>query len=246
MSLPKPQYVANLLVTQGDNRDFKRLDDIVYTVLRDLNPNFSEEEIWDYIDTFRKDIATELYIKVGDNKRDGIVVNYSLVQEDEGTYLIKYSESPEIRLLRSLRTNTPEYFEGFCARILDKIGGTSTVTGGSHDGGIDFMSSDLRLHSLPTISTKGANIFVIGQAKRYDGSQITEKHLREFIGCCVKRIDELKKSRPDAYGIFQPTMLAYWTTSDFHANAKKFAKEMGIWYLGGVALSQLAIQLNVE
>jgi restriction endonuclease Mrr len=246
MAALKPQFVANLLVELGNNLAYKKLEEVVYAILLDQMPKMSNEEKWDFIDLHKKDIANELFNKENDSLIDGISLNFDISEED-GEYYIKFIDKPEIDLLRSLRINTPSNFEHFCKKILNKLDGKSTVTGGSYDGGIDFISSDLRLNGLAKASTKGSNIIVIGQAKRYkDGNHITEKDLREFIGACVKRIDEFKKTRSDQYGIFQPTILAFWTTSDFHTNAKTFAKDMGIWYLNGVALCQLALQLKVE
>lgn len=69
-------------------------------------------------------------------------------------------------------------------------------------------------------------------------------HLREFVGASLRRVAELKRTRADHFGLFQPTVLAFWTTSDFHKSAKAYAKEMGIWYLGGPALCQLATSLG--
>jgi hypothetical protein len=246
MSLPKPQFIANLIVENGDNHEFKNLVTVAFEVFSSKFPSYSEEAIWDFIDQYIGDIAKELFIKVNDNNIDGITLNFE-INEDDGNYYIRFLDKPEIRLLRKLQADTPENFESFCKKILDKLGGNSIVSGGPNDGGIDFESTDLLISNLPKLSTKGSKILVIGQAKRYsEGNHVKEKELKEFIGSSIKRIDELKKTRSGQFGILHPIILAFWTTSDFHSNAKDYAKALGMWYLSGVALCQLAIHLNLD
>ena len=246
MSAPKPQYIANLLVELGINPDFKKLDEVCFTLIKNQIPTLSDEEIYDYIEENKKDIANELFIKVNDAITDGVDLTFDIKEEDSDFY-IQFFDKPEIFLLRKLQKNTTKYFEVFCTKILDKLGGNSLVVGGTDDGGIDFISSELKLNGLPKNSTKGSNIFVVGQAKRKgDGSHIKETDLRGFVGASVKKINELKKTRSEQYGIFQPTILAFWTTSDFHSDAKIYARDLGIWYLNGIALCQLALRLGIK
>jgi hypothetical protein len=37
-----------------------------------------------------------------------------------------------------------------------------------------------------------------------------------------------------------------WTTSDFNRNAKEYARDMGMWYLNGLGLAQLAFKTGME
>lgn len=246
MSSIKPQFVANKIVEFGTNLEFKKLDEVTFDILKANKYINSEEQIWDYIEQFNSDIARELYIKIEDRKTDGVTLNFEL-NDESGDYYIKFFNTPELDLLRKLQKNSPQNFEIFCKNILEKLGGLSHVSGGPNDGGIDFISTDLLLNNLPNNSTKGSRILVVGQAKRYkDGNQVCEKELREFVGASIKRIDDLKKTRSDQFGILHPVVLAFWTTSDFNSNARDFAKSIGIWYLNGVALCQLAIQLGLS
>ncbi len=246
MGFPIPQYIANVLVEIGDNLEFQKLNQVIFSVIKQKIPSKSDEEVWDYAEQYEGDIAKELFIKTNDNRIDGITLNFNIIEEDDGFY-IKFLETPEILLLRRLQGDTSDNFEIFCKKILDKLGGKSSVEGGTDDGGIDFTAYDLKLHNLPFLSTKGSRIFLIGQAKRYkDGNHVKEKEVKYFIGCSVQRIEEIKKTRAEQFGIFQPIILAFWTTSDFHVDAKNAARDFGIWYLSGIALCQLAIQLGVE
>jgi restriction endonuclease Mrr len=246
MGVPKPHFIANQLIEHGNNNEFRKLQDVLFDIIKNKMPTFSDEEILDYVEQYKDTIATELFLKENEKSTDGIDLNFDISEEDDGHY-IRFFDKPEIKLLRSIQTNTSKNFEHFCARILEKLGGKALVEGGTDDQGIDFTAFDLRIQNLSKISTKGSRIYVFGQAKRYkDGNHVVEKELREFVGCCIKRIDDFKRTRSDQYGVLQPTILAFWTTSDFHINAKNFAKDMGIWYLNGIALCQLAIELGVE
>ena len=246
MSRPKPQHIANSLLEYGHNRDFKNLSDIIFSFFKAKGYSMSDDEISDYVEEYVNDIAKELYIKIEDRRNDGVTLNFEL-NEDEGAFYIKFFDKPEMTLLRKLQADTPEYFEQFCKRILDKFDGNSSVSGGSDDGGIDFSATDLQLKNLPSLSTKGSRILLLGQAKRYtDGNHVKETEIRGFIGACIKRLDDLKKSRGEQFGILHPTIYAFWTTSDFHPNARDYAKSMGIWYLNGIALCQLALKLGID
>lgn len=246
MSIPNQNHISNLIIRDGKNKEYKKLDEVISIIFQNNFPNFSEEEVWDFIEKNKKDIADILFDKENDSIEDAVKLNFDLSEED-GDFYIKFIDKPEIELLRKLQNDTPTNFEIFCKKILDKLGDNAVVSGGPYDGGIDFMTSGLIPANLGKVSTIGSKIFLFGQAKRYtDGNNVKEKDLREFIGAITNIIHDYKQSRKDKYGIYQPTILAYWTTSDFHQNAKNFARKFGIWYLNGVALCQLAIDLKVD
>jgi restriction endonuclease Mrr len=246
MKLPKPQYIANQLVETGSNLEYNKLKDVLYQLLKSKYSNCSDEEAWDYLEQFNSDIAKELFRKENDSHLDGVQLNFDIAEEDDG-YYVKFYDKPEIQLLREVQRDSSSNFEIFCKDLLHALGGRSSVSGGINDGGIDFYAFDLQINKLPNYSTKGSKIVVIGQAKRYkDGNHVKEKELREFIGASVKKIDELKKSRSETIGIFQPIILAFWTTSDFTEGAKKYANELGIWYLNGIALCQIAMKVGIN
>jgi restriction endonuclease Mrr len=244
MALPKPQYITNLLVEGGNNPDDKKLAEVVFAFLREKFLSTSDEEILEYIEKYQRDIVKELFIKKDESLIDGVTLNFE-IHEDDGDYYIRFFDKPEIRLLRKLQSDTSENFEIFCKQILDRLGGNATVIGGKDDGGIDFTATDLSLNNLPQISTKGSRILVVGQAKRYaKGNHVKETELRTFIGACIKKIDFLKKTRSEQFGIMHPIIVAFWTTSDFHSDAREYARDLGICYLNGIALGQLGVKLG--
>lgn len=240
-----PNKVANWLVENGTNIEYKKLQDVLYDILEQKISKWSEEQIWDFIEEYSDDVARELFRKEDQFRIDGIEPTFDISDEDDIHY-ISFFDRPEIEFLRKLQSDTPENFEYFCKNLLIKLGGSAEVTGGSYDGGIDFIGYDLQINNLPQASTIGSNILVVGQSKRYTGgNHVNEKELREFVGASIKRIDTIKIQK-ESIGILQPIILAFWTTSDFHANAIKYAKKMGIWYLNGIALSQMALKLNMK
>ncbi|MFP9099020.1 restriction endonuclease [Flavobacterium sp. RHBU_24] len=247
MKFPQPQYIANLIVEKGNNLEFDKLENVAFQICRIKFPTPSDEEIWDYLDIrCIEDLANELFIKKTDNFNDGISINF-IIEDDNENYYIKFLDKPEIHLLRLLQKDTSDNFEFFCKKILDGLGGNTIVSGGPSDGGIDFYSTNISINKLSAPSTIGSRILVIGQAKRYiDGNHVKLKELREFVGASLNFGFELKRSRSEQLGVLQPTVIAFWTTSDFHSDAKKYAKDMGIWYLNGIALCQLALQLEIE
>lgn len=246
MALPPPQHIANLLVECGTNEEYIKLEDVVFDLFQNKFKNFSSEEIWDYIEKYKVDIADELFIKESDSAIDCVPIYFD-IDEDHGNYHIKFTPSTEITLLRQLNQDTPSNFELFCSKILSELGAKVETIGGCDDGGIDFFATDLSLGGLPELSTLGSRILVIGQAKRYKkGNHIKIKELREFVGSAMKKVDELRRRYNDRLGVLHPVVLAFWTTSDFHPEAKKYAKEIGIWYLNGLALCKLAQSIGLE
>jgi hypothetical protein len=45
--------------------------------------------------------------------------------------------------------------------------------------------------------------------------------------------------------LLTPVLLAFWTTGDFSPSAKKYARDLGLWYLNGIGLAQLATRLGL-
>lgn len=246
MAQIKPQTVANKLVEIGSNAESIRLSEVLLASLESVFPWMSEEQRLEYTEEHEENIARELYSKIETFRQDAIHANFEISFADD-EYFIRFTDRPEIRLLRTLQNNPPIAFEHFCKNILTKLEGDAAVVGGVDDGGIDFWSSDLRLSNLAISSTKGSQILVVGQAKRYaDGNHVTEVELRKFVGGSIRKIDELKRTRREQFGVLQPTILAFWTTSDFHRGARDYARDLGIWYLNGLALCQLALKLGLD
>lgn len=242
MSEPKPQYIANLIVQKLCTNEFVDLRKVIYDNVKAVCP-LSDEEAWDYVDRYLQDVATELFCKESYAKETHTPIPFD-IDEESGNYYIKSISNPSGEHLKALFNITDDQFEVFCASIINKLGGKGIRNGGWNDGGIDFIGEGLMIKGMPFESTIGSQFYLIGQAKHYkDGHQVTLNECREFLGAAMKFRDQLRKS--GSCVAFQPLILAYWTTYDFHKEALDFLQSMGVWYLNGMALSCLALSLGI-
>jgi len=247
MSDPTPNIIASWVDSHCKNTSFLSLQDVIIDVLNIKMQGSSQETIAEIAEKVEPDVLKALHEIADEGIVDGIEPKYILDSEASTNY-IKFIEQTEFdSFLQTLREGSPENFESFCVKILNALGADAVRVGSSHDGGIDFEAFDLPLSHIDGPRPSGAKALVIGQAKRYAVDNfISERDIREFVGAVIKRSFLLKTKNSNKVGIIHPTAFAFWTTSDFHRNAKKFAKEMGIWYLNGYALVQLATKLNLN
>jgi restriction endonuclease Mrr len=127
------------------------------------------------------------------------------------------------------------------------MGGISAVTGRAGDGGGDFVARNLSFSADAGPAPAGARVLVVGQAKLYARDNlISENELRCFIGGALRRAADPGDSLTYRRAHLAPLVYAFWTTSDFHPSAKSYARAMGLWYLNGIGLAQLAIRLGVS
>ena len=147
-------------------------------------------------------------------------------------------------LLAKLKRIDPFEFENVCKRVLDKLGGNSQVTQKSRDGGIDFFSVGIDILPEGINAPAQCRATVIGQAKRFSDRLIAEKALREFVGATVLKRNELRIAK--SVSPLSPIMLAFWTTSDFDPNCKKFARDAGVWVMDGRTLSAYLHRLELS
>ena len=149
---------------------------------------------------------------------------------------IRVIVSAPSELITKLRRIDPFEFERVCARILGGLGATARTTQRTNDGGADFIG--VNMNAVPAALSVPATCkaVVIGQAKRYrDGNLIVETKLREFVGAGIlERHQLLKEGRISP---LTPVLFAFWTTSSFDPNAKRYARDMGLWYMDGVTLA---------
>lgn len=67
--------------------------------------------------------------------------------------------------------------------------------------------------------------------------------VREFVGGGVWHRHKIRLD--SGTSPLAPVILAFWTTSNFEPNAKRYAREMGIWYMDGHTLASYIIKLNL-
>lgn len=246
MPIPKADIIALWISDEGLNTDFKNIRVVSFDVLSSHLTENSKEEISEIVEGAEAQIVQELFKLNDQNISDGVIPRFELFSESDTNY-IKFIDRPEVTFLEELRQESPQQFELFCKRVLEKLGATAFVEGGPGDGGIDFIGFELPVGFYRGPTSSGGKVVVIGQAKRYKaGNNISETDLRSFIGAAVRRAYELKRKSSEKVGSLQPIVYAFWTTSDFHQNAKTYAREMGIWYLSGLALAQLATRVGLN
>ena len=110
-------------------------------------------------------------------------------------------------LLEKIKNNSPKFFENLVVKLLHAMGyggfrkESGKATGGSHDGGIDGFINQDKL---------GLDIIYL-QAKRYDGSSIGERAIRDFVGALAAKHAQK--------GIFI-------TTASYSKSAREYVKKV--------------------
>ena len=243
MAAPSPENIAEWLTDEADNQTFKPLRDVIERVLSFRLKGMSPEDISEISEKLTPAVIEQLHTQAANDKSEGIDSNFEI--SSEGEYF-RILDAPELPMLKSLQSLDPTEFEKFCARILKNLGANSSTVGGSQDNGVDFVAINLQLGEKVKLAPRSSQGIVVGQAKRYKDKNITECDIREFIGGAILRADKLRGEHVFDTGLLSPVSFAYWTTSDFHIAAKKYARRMGIWYLNGIGLAQLAKRAGVE
>jgi restriction endonuclease Mrr len=235
--------VAHWVSRDITNESFRTLLDITTEVLVSHLIGKSAEECADLAEKVMPKMVSALENIRAESLEDGVEPNFELSIEQNALY-IKAVSSEALLFLARLNALTWQEFEQFCGRILGAMGGKPTVTGKPGDGGIDFIARDLPLCNP---APKGGRITIVGQAKKYGRDNLViEQEIRSFVGGAVRRTSDPEDPHCFRRNILAPVSFAFWTTSDFQPSARKYARGLGLWYLNGIALSQLSIRLKVE
>ena len=240
------EVVALWLEQDCTNQEFLRVRVVVHETISQRIPKYSSEYVAELSESIEADVIYHLEVRANEYNRDGVSPSFEIEGEAPDVYF-KVRQSPEKDLLTLLRAMTPVGFEVFCGAILKQLSGQIVVEGKPYDGGVDFYAFDLAPGGERGPAPYASRIWIIGQSKRYkQRNDITEKDLREFVGGALGKLDQLRERHPERYGILTPVLFAYWTTSDFDRHAKRYARHMGLWYLNGVGLAQLAIRVGLR
>lgn len=241
-----PDVVAQWVEKYSSNESYQPLQDVLFQSLRRQLENDSDEELAELAEALEDQVATALDRRANDYLEEGVVPSFDLSVESGARYYRIHSK-PETALLVRLRNATPEAFEVFCKIILSRLKSDAVVEGGPHDGGVDFHAVGLPVSTLANPAPPASKAVVIGQAKRYkEKNDVGESEVRSFVGASIKKADEMRRQYGDRVGILTPVVLAFWTTSYFTTGARELARSMGIWYLNGQGLSQLACRIGLD
>ena len=127
-------------------------------------------------------------------------------------------------LLSRVKSMNPYTFEELTVKLMEKMGyGMGNVTIRSGDHGIDGIIKSDRL------GLNRSDCIVI-QAKRYSETKVGEPEITRFLGAM------------NGYGAKKGVFI---TTSDFSADAKRFAENQGIVLIDGKHLVELMIEFEV-
>jgi len=242
MSAPSTQILSVWIKDGLNNLDYILLEQVAFKVLRERLPKYSENDIWEIIEEKLDYIADTLRTDAAECRADGVPLRFEI--DDEQSPYIKAFPADNA-LLAKLRRINPLVVEDLCAQILAKLGATANATKPTGDGGVDFIASNLDIMPSGFGIPAGCRATVIGQTKRYKESNIiNEKALREFVGSGVWKRHRLRLD--SGISPLAPVILAFWTTSNFEPNAKRYAREMGIWYMDGHTLASYVAKLGLS
>jgi restriction endonuclease Mrr len=245
MADPSPDTIAYWLSREVSNLSFRTLLDVTLDVLAVHLTSRSQEERAEFAEKLTPRIIESLERIASESREDGIEPTFELSSEANTAYF-RAIESSASQLLSRLLQRSPAEFETFCTEALRRLGGVCTVTGRSGDGGVDFVARDLIVSAGQGPAPIGARVLVLGQAKRYNRDNlVAEGELRSFVGGAIQKASDHGDSVTFRRAILAPVIFAFWTTSDFHPSAKRYARSVGLWYLNGIALAQLAIRLGL-
>ncbi len=242
MATPSSQVLASWAKEELQSNAWVPLREVCIQAIKARWAGVSETQLYEVMETNLTYIAEHLRDEAAEWMIDGTSPAFE-IDDDPSPYVRSVTDTARPVLLK-LRRISPFSFEDVCAQILRALGADAQSTKKTNDGGIDFHA--LRLKVVPSALTlpEACKAAVIGQAKRYkDGNLIKETAVREFVGAAMLRIYELQ--RDAGLSPLAPVILAFWTTSDFDPNAKRFARALGLWYMDGKTLANYISHLNM-
>jgi Restriction endonuclease len=242
MGVPSTQIMSVWIKDGANNTEWAPLEEVAFTVLRAKLTKHSDEEISELIEEKLSYIAEALRNDAAELHADGMPARFA-IDEEASPYFKAFPT--DTALLEKLRRIDPFKVEDLCAAILAKLGGVARATERTGDGGVDFVATDLDImpsgFGIPAV----CRATVIGQTKRYkETNVIKETSLREFVGAGVWKRHRLRLD--SGISPLAPVILAYWTTSNFEPNAKRYAREMGLWYMDGHTLAAYIDKLELS
>jgi len=243
MPAPASQISAEWVRDELESITWTPVRDVLLSAYRKKLPSYSEDQLSDLIEDRLRFVAEHLRNYAAEWILDGSVPLFE-IDNDPSPYIRLTSDLPS-DLKSKLHRIDPSEFERVCASILAALGATARAKGQPNDGGIDFLA--LHLSVVPTtlsipLTCRAA---VIGQAKRYKhGNVISETQLREFVGAAT--LEKHKLLRDGNIGPLSPVIFAFWTTSSFDQNARRFARDVGLWYMDGLTLAGYVTTLGLR
>lgn len=242
MAFPSTQIIAAWIKDGAKNTEWAPLAEVAFQVLRKRLTKHSDDDIWERIEEGLPYVAEILRNEAADCAMDGVPAHFQ-IDSEQPPYFKAIPGDPD--LLEKLRKIDPFKVEEICSKILEKLGATANITPTTGDGGVDFIATNIDIVPSGLGIPAVCKAVVIGQTKRYkETNVIRETSLREFVGSGVWKRHRLRLD--NRISPLAPVILAFWTTSSFDPSAKRYAREMGIWYMEGNTLSAYIAQLGLR
>jgi len=241
-----PDTIGLWVSRDAANSAFRPLLDVTADILGARLAGKSPEQCSDLAEKHLERIGEALDRLARELREDGVEPSFEISSEASTLYF-RALETSASKMLDRLLALTYGQFEIFCADVLRSMGGESRVVGKTADGGVDFVARNISLSGQGGPAPIGARALVLGQAKRYGKeSLVPETDLRAFVGGAIRRSSDPLDVVTFRGAVLAPVAMAFWTTSDFQPSAKRYAKAVGLWYLNGMGLAQLALRLGVS
>lgn len=243
MGVPSSQVAAFWVQQALDSTEWVLLKDVLFKAVRQKWTSLSEEDGWEYVEANLDYVAEHLRDSIAECSIDGTIPKYEI--DSEPSPYIRQTGTLPSEVITKLRKIDPFQLETICAKLLGALGATAYATQKTGDGGIDFVGMNLKVVPSALVLPMACRAAVIGQTKRYkDGNAISETRLREFVGAATLRKHQL--SSEGKIGPLAPVLFAFWTTSDFDSNAKRYARDLGLWYMDGYTLATYVTELGLK
>jgi restriction endonuclease Mrr len=238
-----PETVAFWVSNELEDETFSPLQEAVAALLVRRGTSLSEEEAADFAEKYMEDIVSHLRAIEARLISDGNEPLFRIDTSDP-KYYVKASRKDVADYVMRLIALDDKQFERFCTRVLVALKATSAETcGGKADGCVDFIGKHLELSSPSSI---GAKVLVVGQAKKYSRHNLVKlNEVRTFVGGAIQRVANHLDLLTFRSGLLAPVVYAFWTTSEFHPSARRYATDVGLWHLNGNAVAQLAMRVGI-
>jgi hypothetical protein len=242
MAIPSSQVLSAWVKSELVSIDWILLRDICFLAIRNRWTGRSEDEILDLVEDNIDYVAEQLRNEAAECFLDGSAPRFEI--DDEQSPYIRAIGIEASGVLLKLRRIDPFELESVCAKLLERLGASASVTQRTNDGGIDFIGKNLKIVPQALSVPMACHAAVIGQAKRYkDGNIVGESRIREFVGAATLKKHSLQTD--GSIGPLTPVLFAFWTTSDFDPNAKKFSRAVGLWHMDGHTLATYVMSLGL-
>ena len=212
-----------------------------------------------WLDRFRKYIEREINNSIEDSSFLNFSFNSAGTDYIQGACYIEPHDKIDSQIAKQRRANffkyhqelkrvNPVEFEILCGKFIGLLKvDNPIVTRSSADQGIDFFGQ-IPFGELiqPTAITPGAEkqlkIWLVGQAKHYDSTQVSTSDIRELVGSVSLAKSKAYAGAKDPLAELQirncdPVFYLFFTTGNISRDARDLLKKAGVVAMDGMQLA---------